>query len=124
MSNPDCNRKLLEVNKRHTNILTRISQLVDYINQFELLKEKVKIEMNLGDEQFPAIFSYAIFNQTISVNRTIIAPAKYLRKCDKKFNLSNVNNNQYILMKITDLENLNFKSEDIKNNNTNTIQSK
>ena len=91
---------------------------------FTTEKEKVKIEMNLGDEQFPAIFSYAIFNQTISVNRTIIAPAKYLRKCDKKFNLSNVNNNQYILMKITDLENLNFKSEDIKNNNTNTIQSK
>lgn len=46
MSNPDCNRKLLEVNKRHTNILTRISQLVDYINQFELLKEKVKIDPN------------------------------------------------------------------------------
>ncbi len=84
---------------------------------FTTEKEKAKIEMNLGDKQFPAIFSYAIFNQTISVNRTIIAPAKYLRNFEKKFNLSNLNNNQYILMKITDLENLNFNLENIKNDN-------
>ena len=86
---------------------------------FSTESKKEKMEMRLGDSLTPAIFSYGIFNQTPSITKTIIAPAKYLRNFDKQFNLSNVKDSQYIVLRISDIENSEFNEQNSKNNQIN-----
>jgi hypothetical protein len=65
---------------------------------------KENISYIIGDNSFPVIFAYGLFNKMRTGTRTIISPGSYLKSVNSKmFKDSKINNNEYYILDIDEV---------------------